>query len=324
MSDSQSHQKILIIKLGALGDILRSLYAIYAVRKRFPNARIDLLTRKSFVGFCQTIPWFDQVHTAGYYKPWQLMNWYNFTKRMRSEKYDLVIDIQGKLRTDFYHLLMGSSVTHWSGSSPFSTHKRPKRTKPRQHPHQILRCQLEALEIPFKGEIDIDWLSESLDLVKLPPRFVILVPGCSVQHPYKRWPASRYAAVSRMLDEMGIASVVIGTKDEEETINEFVTLAPKAINLLNQTTIKQLASLSRMAMAVISNDTGPAHLMAMVGTPTLVVMSRVTIPERMLPVGSRVSYIKKDNISDITEDEVMDSLNELMKSQNNETITLQP
>lgn len=323
MSDTQPYQKILIIKLGALGDILRSLYAIYAVRKCFPNARIDLLTRQSFVDFCQTIPWVHQVHTAGYYKPWQLKKWYKFTNRMRDEKYDLVIDIQGKLRTDFYHLLLRSSVTYWSGSSPFSTHKRPKRTKPRQHPHQILRGQLEALEIPFKGEIDIDWLSESLDSIKLPPRFVILVPGCSAQHPYKRWPVSRFAGVARMLDDRGIASVVIGTKAEEETINEFVALAPKAINLLNKTTIKQLASLSRLAMAVISNDTGPAHLTAMVGTPTLVVMSHVTIPERMLPVGPRVSYIKKDDIAHITEEEAMESLDELMKAKNNENINLQ-
>ena len=56
---------------------------------------------------------------------------------------------------------------------------------------------------------------------------------------------------------------------------------------------------------MISNDTGPAHVTAAVGTPTLVLMSHVTDPECMLPVGTDVSYIKKHDIADISVEEVL-------------------
>ena len=78
--------------------------------------------------------------------------------------------------------------------------------------------------------------------------------------------------------------------------------------LVNKTTIHQLASLARRAAAVISNDTGPAHVTAAVGTPTLVLMSHVTDPDCMLPIGTDVSYIKKHHIADISLEEVVQAL----------------
>jgi ADP-heptose:LPS heptosyltransferase len=308
MSNSKRYDRILIIKLGALGDIVRSLYSIYAIRKHFPNASIDLLTRKSFFSFCQLIPWFNQIKIAPYPKPWQIMKWWRFSKSLRESRYDLVVDLQCKPRTDFYQLLFGFSGPDWAGSSPFSTYNRNDHIKPNQHPYDIQRDQLKALGINVCEEIDLTWLSEPLLSHELPSRFVILIPGCSVQHPYKRWPASNYALLANKFFESRITSILIGTSAEKETIDEIASLSPHVMNLMDQTTMKQLASLSRMAKAVISNDTGPAQLTAMVGTPTFVIMSRVTIPERMLPIGPKVAYLKKDDIGDISVDEVWDSL----------------
>ncbi|HEX5790457.1 MAG TPA: glycosyltransferase family 9 protein [Luteolibacter sp.] len=312
MSEPRPYRKILVIKLGALGDILRSLPAMHAVRKHYPDAQIDLLTRESFTGFCRTIPWFNRVHSAALHAPWQIGKWLGFAKRMRDEGYELVIDMQCKPRTVFYHLLWGRAAA-WSGDSIFCQYKRPKRTKPiRQHPNELLRQQWQALGIPFDVPADLDWLSEPPPLDPLPPRFVILVPGCSAQHPYKRWPASHFAALAERLDAMGIASIAIGTAAEKQSVEDIVALAPKVINLLGKTSIQQVASLARKALGVVSNDTGPAHLTAMVGTPTLVLMSRVTIPERMLPVGPKVKYLKKPEISDISAEEALGAMEEFI------------
>ena len=308
MCDSQKYQRILIIKLGALGDIIRSLYTMYAIRKHFPNAKIDLLTRKPFVSFCQTIPWISEVHAAPNLKARQVGQWWNFSRYLRGQKFDLVVDLQCKLRTTCYHLLFGFRGPDWSGTSPFSTFRREADVEPKKHPYVIQRRQLESMNIPPCDVIDLDWLSDPLPPVDLPARFVIMVPGCSVQHPYKRWPAESYAALSQKLQDEGIGTIVIGTTAEKETIDALVSLAPQAINLMNQTSMKQLASLARLAMVVISNDTGPAHLTAMVGAPTFVIMSRVTIPERMLPIGPKVAFIKKEDITDINVDEVLSAL----------------
>lgn len=308
MNESEPYERILIIKLGALGDIVRSLYSFYAIRKQYPNASIDLITRQPFVRFCQSIPWFSQIHAAPDYKPWQFSKWWAFSKSLRSQHYDLVVDLQCKPRTALYQILIGLRGPDWSGTSPFSTHKRPRHAKPREHPYLMQQRQLEKLQIPPCNEIDLEWLSEPLPAIEIPSRFVLLVPGCSIQHPYKRWSVENYATLARTLQESGIASILIGTNAEKDTIEGLAALAPDAINLMNQTTMKQLASLSRRAIAVISNDTGPAHLTAMVGAPTFVVMSRVTIPERMLPIGPKVAYLKKDDINQISVDEVISSL----------------
>lgn len=312
MSDKPLNRKILLIKLGALGDILRSLPAMYAVRHHFPDAQIDLLTRKPFIGFCRTIPWFNHVHTATMHSPWQIAKWLDFVREMRAQNYDLVIDMQCKPRTFIYHLLFGLG-TSWSGDSIFCQYKRPRRTKPvRQHPNELLRQQWKALSIPFDVPADLEWLNDVLPIDPLPERYVVLVPGCSAQHPQKRWPASHYGALANKLDAIGIASIVIGTTAEKEAVEELLTLAPKAINLMGRTSIQQLASLTRSALGVITNDTGPAHLAGMVGAPTLVLYSAIAEPERILPVGPRVTYIKKDELANISAQDVLDTIRGFM------------
>lgn len=308
MSDPEQTKKILIIKLGALGDIISSLHTMFAIRKHFPNASIDLLTRHQFVSFCQFIPWYDKVITAENHKPWQIIKWWKFSQLLRAQKYDFVIDLQCKPRTTFYQLLFGFRSPKWAGSSPFSTYKRPKRTHPNQPQYALQEMQMESAHIPWVGLADLDWLAEPVANFNPPSHFVILVPGCSVQHPYKRWPASSFAKLAEELRKKGIESIIIGTNAEKDVIEELATLAPNAINLINQTSIKQLSTLSRSALAVISNDTGPAHITAAIGAPTLVLMSYISIPERMLPQGKNVSFIKKDNIADITVEEVCASL----------------
>ena len=175
MSDKPPYRKILLIKLGALGDILRSLPAMHAVHHHAPDAQIDLLTREPFIGFCRTIPWLNHVNPATTYRPWQISKWLDFARDMRSRNYDLVIDMQCKPRTIFYHLLFGLG-TAWSGDSIFCQYKRPRRTKPvRQHPNELLRQQWKNLGIPFDVPADLDWLSEAPPINPLPARYVVLV-----------------------------------------------------------------------------------------------------------------------------------------------------
>lgn len=315
MSEAKPYRRILIIKLGALGDILRSLPTLHAVRHHYPDATIDLLTRDSFASFCRAIPWIDEVHSARSHRPWQIGKWWGFIRRMRAARYELVIDMQCKPRTFVYHLLFGLN-TDWSGDTVLCRYRRPRRNRrQRQHPNELLRRQCEAIGIPFDVPADLRWLSESPPLNPLPTRFVILVPGSSAQHPYKRWPASHYAALAQALEAKGIASIAIGTAAEARCVEDLVALAPRVINLLGKTSIPQLAELARRSLGVISNDTGPAHLCAMVGAPTLVLMSRVTLPERMLPVGPQVRYLKKPDIADISADEVLKALQGFLRAE---------
>ena len=85
-------------------------------------------------------------------------------------------------------------------------------------------------------------------------------------------------------------------------------MAPGLINLAGRTDLGQVAALARRAVAVVGNDTGPVHVTAMVGAPTLVLMSRVTDPVRMLPRGPTVHWLKRENLADLTAEEVFEAI----------------
>ena len=168
---------------------------------------------------------------------------------------------------------------------------------------RLLRM-IESAGVPRAGAADLAWLAGSLDELDPPARYVLLVPGSAPQHPYKRWPAAHYAALVEKLATRGIAVLAIGTAVDNEAIADIQALAPALINLAGKTDLGQVAALARRAEAVVGNDTGPVHLTAIVGAPTLVLMSRVTDPVRMLPRGPRVSWLKRDELADLTVEEV--------------------
>ena len=105
--------------------------------------------------------------------------------------------------------------------------------------------------------------------------------------------------------------MAIGTAVDHDAIGEIQALAPALINLAGRTDLGQVAALARRAVAVVGNDTGPVHVTAMVGVPTLVLMSRVTDPVRMLPRGPQVNWLKRDVLAELTVGEVFAAIQPL-------------
>jgi len=95
---------------------------------------------------------------------------------------------------------------------------------------------------------------------------------------------------------------------DHDAIAQIQAHAPAIINLAGLTDIGQVAALARRAEAVVGNDTGPVHITGIVGAPTLVLMSRVTDPVRMLPRGPDVCWLKRDDLADLTADEVFNAI----------------
>jgi ADP-heptose:LPS heptosyltransferase len=299
---------ILVIKLGALGDILLAMDAFQAIRHHHPGARITLLTRPSFVKFTREMPWFDAVWTDPAPKFWQVPRWLGFRSQLRSGNFDRVYDLQCNDRSGFYFRLLGPHRPEWSGVARGCSHPRPDFGGENLPVTERLWRQLEAAGLARGGDADLSWLAGDLSKLAIPERFVMLVPGCAPQHPYKRWPARHYAELATRLAERGLACVAIGTGVDQEAIAEIQALAPDVINLAGKTDLGQIAGLARRAEMVIGNDTGPVHLTGIVGAPTLVLMSRVTDPVRMLPRGPAVSWLKRDDLADLMPDEVLTAM----------------
>jgi ADP-heptose:LPS heptosyltransferase len=308
MSPPAGPTRILVIKLGALGDIILSMEAFQSIREHHPDARITLLTRKPFEAITRTMPWFDEVLVDPSPKFHQLGKLLAFRSALRRGNFHRVYDLQTNDRTALYFHLLRPHPPEWCGIVKGCSHRRhDHRRDPVPATERLLRF-LESVGVPRSGPPDLRWLDDPLDGFELPGRFALIIPGCAPQHPVKRWPARHFATLADGLQAKGLAVLAIGTKVDEAAIAEIQALAPHVISLAGKTTVPQIAALARRASTVVGNDTGPVHITAIAGAPTFVVMSRVTDPARMLPRGPVVGYLKTDDLADLAPADVLAAL----------------
>jgi ADP-heptose:LPS heptosyltransferase len=138
----------------------------------------------------------------------------------------------------------------------------------------------------------------------LPARFALLVPGSSPNRPLKRWPVDRYAALALALRDDGITPVVVGGRSEAGLAAQI----SGAIDLTGQTSFGDLADLGRAACLAVGNDTGPMHMLATVGCPSVVVFSHDSDPVLCAPRGASVSILRRPNLNDLPVTEVVAAL----------------
>jgi ADP-heptose:LPS heptosyltransferase len=300
-----SQQRILVIKLGALGDLILSTEAFQAIRAAHPKAHLTLLTRRPFVSLAKSMPWFDAVLEDPNPKLIQVSRWLTWRRVLRAGGFSRVYDLQINDRSNFYFWLLGPNRPEWCGTARGCSHRRHDHRRDPVQAAERLLLFLESVGVPRQGPPQTDWLTGDLADLGLPPRYVVLVPGCAPQHPHKRWPAAAFAAVANHLAKQKIPCVSVGTAVDEAAIAEIRHAAPHVISLAGKTSIGQLAEVARNAVATIGNDTGPVHIAAITGCPTLVLMSEKTDPVRMLPRGRQVSWLRRDVLAELTPDEVI-------------------
>lgn len=307
MSARKTRPRILVIKLGALGDIIQTFDAFQAIRRHHADAQIALMTTPPYVAFARQMPWFDDVvvdtrsRTPAHY--WRIR------RLLRHGGWDRVYDLHTENRTArYWRLTWPPPRPVWSGHVPNCTFPRPPVT-PDTHNRTRMAMQLEAAGVPDTGPADLDWLDAPIDRFALPERFALLVPGCSPTRPLKRWPPERFAAVAHWLAERGITPIAVGTRSDQPAIDAVRATAPEVVNLGGATSLAELAAIMRRAQAVIGNDTGPMFLAAALGAPSLMLMaSTETHPVRATPRGPRADWIVAPTVGEITVEQVTDRI----------------
>ncbi len=286
-------ERILVIRLGALGDLVLCFQAFHDIRQRYPRAEIALLTMPAYAEFAHAMPWFDTVIEDSRPSAWNVGAWTRLVHAIRRFNPTRVFDLQGKFRQSLLYMALGGPWgPAWSGAAPFCAHPRPWPPVPKCHFTDFIAAQLRGAGVPLAGKPDLAWLDERPYAWGLPERYALFIPGCSPQHPGKRWPAEKYAALANRLRARGVAVAMVGTAQEARQIARIVALAPHVIDLSGRTTLRQLASLARRSLRVVGNNTGPTHLAAAVGAPTLALMSEKCAPLWSAPRGPRARWLQ--------------------------------
>jgi len=276
---------VLVIKLGALGDFVQAFGPFAAIRQRHPDAHITLLTTPPFSPLARRSPWFDAVDDNG--RPswrdpaavWRLA-------RLLRSGFSRVYDLQTSARSSRYRWLVGRR-TAWSG---VDSHRRANPDRDAMHTADRQRDQLRHAGITQFPAPALDWLDADVTRFALPKEFALLIPGASPTRLAKRWPIAGFAALA-----LPWPLVVIGGPAEKA----LAAAIPGAIDLTGRTDLPTLAAIARRAVVAIGNDTGPTHLAAAAGTPTLALFGDDSDPALCAPRGAAVTVLRHRPLADL-------------------------
>ncbi|WP_198374956.1 glycosyltransferase family 9 protein [Neoroseomonas rubea] len=292
--------RVLVIKLAALGDFAQAFGPFAAIRAHHPGARITLLTTRAYAPLARMAPWFDEVWEDG--RP----DWTNIpavlrlARRLRAARFDRVYDLQTSSRSSRYRWFVGRGV-EWSGIARGCSHPHANPARDEMHTVDRQREQLEMAGIRDFPPPDLGWLDADIARFALPGRFALLVPGASPGRPAKRWPADRFAALAAGLD---LPVAVIGGKGEAPLAATILAAAPGATDLTGRTSFADIAALARRAEFCLGNDTGPTHLAAACGCPTLALFGEDSDPALCAPRGRAAFFLRHVPLSDLPMEQV--------------------
>ena len=307
MPDTPS--RILVIKLGALGDIVLALGPFAAIRRDHIDAHVTLLTTRPFVDFLKPSGFFNDIWVDERPSLAQPGRWWALRKRLRDGRFDKVYDLQTSDRSGWYYRLMGpGSYPQWSGIAHGCSH--PHANPRRDFMHSIDRQneQLAMAGIDNVPETDLSWVATDIGRFGLADRFCLLVPGGAPHRPAKRWPAEKYGTLAAKLAGDGLQPVVLGTAAEAPLADAIKTRCDRALDLTGRTDLADIAALAQAAAGAIGNDTGPMHMISATHCPSVVLFSAESNPDLTAPRGAHTTILRRQTLVDMPIDEVAAAL----------------
>jgi ADP-heptose:LPS heptosyltransferase len=296
----QSSHRILIMRVGAFGDILMGTPLLAALRQAYPEAHLTWVAEHNHVQAIDANPYIDEVISwdGAYWKrmlrhglaPLWLAHALAFGAALRSRRYDIFVSFQPE---EWPMLALGTGartrigvfdtfrryygVSHHLHYRRLYTHSYAEPGLPAHRADQYL-LPLEALGIegPFSQKMSMGYTAEDAAVagrwlrwqgLSAGERYAVLVPGTS--WPTKSWPSERYAALADGLArDQGCRIVLMGGGAESELLDGVASrMRTQPITFGGTLTFRQSASVVSGAAMLVSGDTGPMHMAAALGTP---------------------------------------------------------
>ena len=287
---------ILVIKLGALGDMVQALGPMAAIRRYHADVQVTALTTKPYATFLRASGFFDSVWVDSRPSLLNVGAWIDLRRRFRNGGIRRVYDLQTSDRSGWYFRLFGNPRPEWSGIAVGCSHPHINPQRDAMHTIERQREQLAMAGIDDVPAPDVGWAVADLDEYGLLSDYTLLVPGGARHRPAKRWPQACYIELAKKLCDDGHTPVLIGGADELDLLGAIAAAVPSAVNLAGRTDLLQLAELSRRAECAVGNDTGPMHLIAAAGCKAVVLYSHESDPALCAQRGAKVRILRRPNL----------------------------
>ncbi len=289
-------KKILIIRLDHLGDVVLTIPSINLLRKNYELAQIDLLVgpwckeiaRQIKVInnlFIYTAPWFDRRKNRIFKFFEYLWEYVKLLKRIRKNKYDLVIDFRGDIRNALLIAYLGG-IKYRIGNDRRGGEYLLTHCLPDVYKHEVdFNLGLLSLigiegknpdftiEIPEEVKKSIKKILKQKK-IKKNDLVVGIHPGANWS--FRRWPKECFAELANKLIEQKKAKIVIiGGKKEKSLADQVIKMINKkenVVNMIGKTDLIELMALLENLDFLVGNDSGPIHLAKIVKTPVVALL----------------------------------------------------
>jgi heptosyltransferase-1 len=284
--------RFLIVRLGSLGDVIHAIPAAAALRRRYPEARLDWLVDPAYVTLLDLVGGIDErvaVNPRG-----AVADTVAAVARLRRTRYDVAIDLQGLLKSAVLaraagaRRILGFPREHLReplAGSLYTNAFDPGSAVHVIHKNLALLQAVDVTDARVMFPLQIPGTETAGRLAEqVGGDYVVLNPGAA--WPNKRWPAQSFGALAAAIHErLGMRSVVIWGPGEQALAEAVVAASRGAAELSPPTSIPDLFGLVRRARLMVSGDTGPLHIGGAVGTP-IVALFGPTRSERNGPWAS--------------------------------------
>lgn len=303
--------RILIVRLSAMGDIIHTLPAVAAVREAFPHATLGWIVEERWAELLCTLrcprsgprspqrPLVDRIHTVNtpvwrrsLLSPGSWQQWAVALSELRGVRYQVAVDLQGAVRS--------ALLARWSGAKMIYGDVQPREnaasmwysrqvaTRGTHVIEQMLSLAEAVIQKPAPRAcaplpVDPDAEDKISRVLGTKSNFAILNPGAGWGA--KQWPAERFGVVAQELAKDGVRSFVNFGPGEEDLAIAAEQASEGTAQRVN-CSVSELVSLTRRASLFVGGDTGPMHLAAALGVPVVAIFGP-TNPARNGPYGTR-------------------------------------
>jgi lipopolysaccharide heptosyltransferase I len=306
-------RRILLIKPSSLGDIVHALPVLAALRRRWPDAHIAWLVGAGFAPLLDDHPLIDQVirfdrkrYGQMWWNPAASIAFWRFVARVRRMRFDLVIDLQGLVRSGLLAWFCGARRRIGFGKAREGAwlfyNERVSVSADVRHAVERNLCVARQLGLPVDPiEFPLAVTDDERDRARAlligqgcdtPESFTAVLPGA--RWPTKQWPPERFSAAIDALQAQGACCVLLGAPDERPLGDRIAAACETTpVNLIGLTSLRELVGLLSLADRVLCCDSGPMHIAAALGRP-MTALFGPTDPKRTGPFGAPAGVVRRE------------------------------
>lgn len=309
--DLKQAQKLLIVKLSSIGDIVHALPVAASLKRSFPHLHLGWVVEDRNLQVVQGTRCIDELIVIPHKKRKQgglRQLWHEFRpiiRDLRAKKYEIAVDLQGLFKSGIWAWLSGARVRLGAHRMREGTRYLLKRVPGRPTSIHVVDQYLDAahwlgaqpepvefpLHIPEEARQEVVQLLKEMDITS---PFISLNP--SAGRDWKRWEITRFADLTDRIEQfMGIPTVFVGGPGDKPLHDQLLKAKQRPLrSLIGRTNLKEVMAIVELSAVHVCGDTGTAHVAAALKVPCVSIFGP-TDPDRTGPYGQRERVLCKRN-----------------------------